>query len=234
VADRRDQKEALRAQRLERERAAAAAQKRKRLVLYVVAGLAALAAVGAVLAFSRTGGGDDPRAGGLPDGEVPPQRETNLARAVEAAGCTLERFREEGNDHVEGRVEYRSKPPHSGDHNIVPAEDGAYSEAPALENVVHALEHGRVVIQYKPSVSDDVKGNLKALFDEDPSHMLLVPDRSGMPYEVAATAWSDPDAEGPKPSLGRVLGCPRMNDRVFDALRAFRQSFRDRGPEYVP
>jgi hypothetical protein len=233
MADRKDQKEALRAQRLERERTAAAAQRRKRLVIYVVAALAALAVAGAVFASSRTGDGD-PQAGGLPEGEVPPQRETNLARAVEAAGCELKRFRSEGSEHVEGRVNYRSKPPHSGDHNIVPAEDGAYSEAPPLENTVHALEHGRVVIQYNPDASDEVKGSLKALFDEDPSHMLLVPDRSGMTYAVAATAWSDADAEGPKPALGRVLGCPQMNDRVYDALRAFRQSLRDRGPEYVP
>ena len=52
--------------------------------------------------------------------------------------------------------------------------------------------------------------------------MLLIPNETGMPYEVAATAWT------------KMLGCPRMNDRVYDAVRAFRFSYRDRGPEYEP
>ena len=43
-----------------------------------------------------------------------------------------------------------------------------------------------------------------------------------MPYEVAATAW------------GHLLGCPKMNDEVFDALRAFRKDYVDKGPEKVP
>ncbi len=43
-----------------------------------------------------------------------------------------------------------------------------------------------------------------------------------MPYEVAATAW------------GHLLGCPKMNDEVFDALRAFFKDYVDKGPEKVP
>jgi hypothetical protein len=236
VADRRDQKEALRAQRVERERAAAAAQRRRRLVIYAVAGVIALAAAGLAAAFTLGGGDGEPQTGGLPDGsEVPARRETNLQRAAEAAGCVLRRETAEGEaEHREGDISYRDRPPHSGPHNPVPAEDGAYSEAPPQEQLVHSLEHGRIVVQFRPDVSDEVKGGLKALFDEDPVHVILVPDQSGMKWAVAATAWTDPDAGGPKPSYGRTLGCPEMNDRVYDALRAFRDSFRDRGPEYVP
>ena len=43
-----------------------------------------------------------------------------------------------------------------------------------------------------------------------------------MPYAVAATAWD------------HVLGCPMMNERVFDAVRAFRNTYVDKGPETVP
>jgi hypothetical protein len=43
-----------------------------------------------------------------------------------------------------------------------------------------------------------------------------------MPYEIAATAW------------GHLLGCPGMNDEVYDALRAFTGDYVDKGPETVP
>ena len=238
MADRREQKEALRAKRLERERAEAASKRRRRLVVYVVAAVVLLGAAGGAAALTLGGGGEGgatAEAGGLPDGEVPARRETNLQAAVEAAGCTLTRARAKGDgQHVEGKVDYDSTPPHSGPHNLVPAEDGAYAESPAKENLVHSLEHGRIVIQFKPDSSDEVQGALNALFEEDPVHMLLVPDSTGMKYAVAATAWTDADGTGPEPSYGRLLGCPTVEPAVYDAIRAFRDSFRDRGPEYVP
>jgi hypothetical protein len=52
--------------------------------------------------------------------------------------------------------------------------------------------------------------------------MLLFENTTHMPYAVAATAW------------GHLLGCPQMNDRVFDALRTFRAAYIDKGPEIVP
>ena len=33
---------------------------------------------------------------------------------------------------------------------------------------------------------------------------------------------------------GHLLGCPTMNDKVFDAIRAFRANYIDKGPETVP
>ena len=40
-----------------------------------------------------------------------------------------------------------------------------------------------------------------------------------MPCEVAATAW------------GQGVLCPKVNDQIYDALRAFRDQYRDKGPE---
>ena len=52
-----------------------------------------------------------------------------------------------------------------------------------------------------------------------------------MPYDVAATAWNrDPQPGG----TGRTLGCPEWNEKVVDALRAFRDEHRGRGPEPIP
>lgn len=95
-------------------------------------------------------------------------------------------------------------------------------EPPPVEATVHALEHGRVVIWYRPDLPARARGAVKALFDEDPQHMLLVPAPTGMPFEVAASAWT------------HVLGCERAGDGVFDAIRAFKERYRDQGPEFVP
>ena len=51
--------------------------------------------------------------------------------------------------------------------------------------------------------------------------MLLFPN-SRMPYEVAATAWT------------QLLGCKIRGAKTLDAIRNFRDQFRGRGPEAVP
>jgi hypothetical protein len=40
-----------------------------------------------------------------------------------------------------------------------------------------------------------------------------------MPWQVAAAAWD------------HYLGCKAYNPKVLDAIRAFRDTYRDRGPE---
>jgi len=234
MSTRKEQKEALRQERQEREAQEAASARRKRLVGIGVGGALALAAVIAV-AVVLLAGGDDAGSGGgdvFPKGgSVPKTAVTDLAQAAEAAGCTLRDEPVEGGDHVEGEVTYKSKPPHSGDHNIVPAEDGVFGEGPPEENFVHALEHGRINVQAKATIPAEQRSKVRALIAEDPYHMLLFADKSGMTFEVAATSWSaDPSPRGE----GHVLGCPKMNDKVFDAVRAFKEEYRDRGPENVP
>jgi hypothetical protein len=51
--------------------------------------------------------------------------------------------------------------------------------------------------------------------------MVLLPNDK-MSYEVAATAW------------GHLIGFDKVTDETFDALRAFRDRYRDQGPEQVP
>jgi len=224
VASRKEQKEALRAQRLERERAQSGTRRKRRLFGYGAAGgiaLLALLALGAFLVLG-VGGGDDETADGWPEGTVPAQQQTDLRAAVQAANCELENHDSEGNQHLTTDVEYESNPPHSGDHNPIPHPDGASLRPPRLEDAVHSLEHGRIYVQFNPSVSNDVKGQLKALFDEDPYHMILTPNGTRMPYQVAATTWRN------------TLTCEQMSPQAIDAIRLFRERYRDRGPEYVP
>ena len=164
-------------------------------------------------------------------GTVPEPRTTDLKAAAKAAGCELQTVSVGGRDHVPGPVSYPTKPPAGGDHFEVAAEDGIYPEAPPAESLVHALEHGRVVIWFKAEVEPDVRANLKAMLDEDGGQQLLTPDPTGMAFEVSATAWNrEPEPIG----TGRLLGCPKAGNRVYDALAAFRDEHRGRGPEPVP
>jgi hypothetical protein len=236
VSHRREQKEALRREREERERQAREAERRKRLVGIGAAAALVLAAVVvlAVLLLSGGGGGDDAAAEVLPDGgEAPRQRITELDQAVEAAGCELKSERARGRNHTADlaeQVEYRSNPPTSGNHYIEPTDDAAFPQAPQDEQLVHSLEHGRVIIWFKPNLPEDARADLKALYDSDTYQMILVPRRD-MPYQVAATAWNrEPEPDG----TGRLLGCERHNERVFDALRTFRDEHRSNGPEPIP
>ena len=238
MASRKEQKEALRREREERERAAKAAERRKRLVGVGLGAALALAAVVAIVVVLVAGGGDGGGDGGpnlLPDGGSPPdQKVEDLQPAARAAGCELKSFKAKSRDHTEDpneRVKYESEPPTSGRHFVEWAEDpAAHSESPPKERLVHALEHGRVIVWYKPSLPEDARADLKALYDEDNYQQIFTPNRE-MPYAVAATAWNgDPQPNG----TGRLLGCKRMTEGVFDAIRTFRDEHRGNGPEPVP
>jgi hypothetical protein len=239
VSHRREQKERLRREREERERKLREEQQRKRMVGFGAAGLLAIAAIVAVVIVAAGGNGGGSGPGGdtselLPGGgSVPDQQEFDLAAAARAAGCEMRSRRANSRLHtrnLDDRIDYATNPPTSGRHYEIPAEDGAYSEAPQDEELVHTLEHGRVIVWFKPSLSEDQRADLKALFDEDDYQMVLAPRRN-MPYDVAASAWNrDPEPNG----TGRLLLCDRMTPEVFDALRTFRDEHRSNGPEPVP
>jgi len=161
--------------------------------------------------------------------DPPPVKTKTLVAAARAAGCTLENPPEQGVEHEQREfteADYNSNPPTSGTHFPTWYEDGVYAPGttPELGRLVHALEHGRIEIQYKPGMPAATVGRLEKLVDQLDSgyHMLLFENATKMPYEIAATAW------------GHLLGCPKMNDQVFDALRAFRKNYVDKGPEIVP
>jgi len=245
MSSRKEQKEALRREREQREAQAKAAQRRRRLIGYGAGGVfvAVIVAVLVVVLVSgvATGGGGDSgtQAGGSSDvlpsgGEVPERQTEDLQQAVDAAGCELSENEASGRDHTADLaepIEYQQKPPNSGKHFQVAAEDGAYEQAPDVKELVHSLEHGRVVIWFKQSLPEEQRANLKALFDEDTYQMLIAPNETDMPFEVAATAWGrDPAPLG----TGFTLGCPTYDEGVFDAIRAFKDEHRSKGPEPIP
>src|SRR5215216_1858397 len=165
------------------------------------------------------------------EGTTPPQiRIADLQTSADQAGCELRLdLPQEGRTHVPNSqpVQYKTVPPTSGNHNPVPIDDGAYRtpissnpETPGMNirNEVHAMEHGRIEIHYKPSLPEDQQLALKGVFDDDPNGMLLYPD-ANMPYDVAVTAWTNEAV------------CPQYNEAALDMIRNFRDTYRGNGPE---
>lgn len=239
MASRQEEKERRKQERIERERAEAAAAQRKRLI-QIVAGVVVAAAVVVGVVLATMGGGEDdasgPESSPVPKVAIPPRQITDLEDAAKAASCVLTHPPIEGSNHVTTKVKYKTNPPTSGDHAPPDqvAKDGNYAglEAPESENSVHSLEHGRIIIQYKPGLAKRRVDQLETLFAENSktdfgldsvngSYTLLMPNNTKMKPEVAATAW------------GHMLACARFNDKVFDAIRAFRQRYVLQGPEKI-
>ena len=217
MASRKDEKERLRREREEAERAAKAAEARRKRLGIVLGSVLAVAVVGIVAFAVASGGGDDDGGGGNGGGSpIPAQAISDLDEAARAAGCKVEEFEDAGREHTSEDVEYETNPPTSGSHDATPARDGMYPEPPDVGQTVHSLEHGRVTFQYKPGTPARRIGQLETLFNEDVRgqpghHTLLFENQTNMDAAVAATSWT------------RSLTCPQFNDKVFDALRAFRQ-----------
>jgi hypothetical protein len=203
--------------------------KRERRLLVLIA--AAVFAVAAILVVG-CGGNSDNSGGnahineesgstnGIPPDEregIPPApaQETDLKVLAERANCYL--FldtKDEGHKQLANESaapEYEWDPPISGPHVEPPYQqaDGAYSEQPEYINVVAALEHGRMAIQYAPDISDELQLELKGLYETMYGGTLLFPNYL-MNFAVAATTWTN------------ILSCPGWEkQKTIDAIRAF-------------
>ena len=231
MASRQEEKERRRREREEAERAAQRAEARRKRIGMILGGVlvAALIAVG-VLAFASGGDGGDDRGLGA-QGGAPAFGETDLDAAAEAAGCELRSPEDEGSNHTSEDVTYESNPPASGDHDPGVAQDGVYPEPPDVGETLHALEHGRIAFQYRPGSPGQRVAQLEAMVNEELKgtegyKSLLFENQTEMQPAVAATAWPKDDPQ--------VLACPAWNDRVFDALRAFRLEYVDKAAEFHP
>lgn len=237
MSSRQEEKERRRREREEREQAEAGKAASKRRLQLVAGGVLGIVAVGVVIAaVAASGGGDDSKAdsgASYGSASIPARKTTNFNQAVTASGCEFKSYPSEGRTHLPSDTavndKYKTNPPTSGNHRPTAAQDGVYAagNSPEKENYVHTLEHGRIELQYSPKASKTVRDQLNALFNEKNKgvagyHMVLFENNTAMPYEVAATAWT------------HLIGCKRVNDQTWDALRAFRDRFVDKGPELIP
>ncbi|HEV2062637.1 MAG TPA: DUF3105 domain-containing protein [Solirubrobacteraceae bacterium] len=231
MASRKEEKERLRREREEAERAAMASESRRRRIAAVLGGLVLVSAV-VIIVLVATGGSDEPGPGPAVESNLPARQISDLEDAAEAAGCEVRDHPNEGRGQSTADQTYETNPPTSGTHDPQAAQDGIYPEPPDLEQSVHALEHGRVNIQYRPGTPQNRVNQLEALVNEEVRgepgyHTLLFENQSEMPYAVAATGWT------------HSLACPEWNNRIFDAVRAFREEMiagRWQGdiPELIP
>jgi hypothetical protein len=131
----------------------------------------------------------------------------------------VETFPDQGASHVtpDSEPQYNSDPPTSGLHVQDWAPCGIYrQEVPDLVQV-HDLEHGVVMVQYEPEISNEDRRALEDLGRALRDHVIVAP-RSGMASPVVLTAWT------------KLLRLDEVNE---EAIRAFHQQFAGSGPERV-
>lgn len=149
--------------RAERKAALEAQKRRRRLMIFGGVGLVILA----VLIFSAT-----------------------RPEPVELAD--VQTFADLGGGHLAAGdpvPEYNSSPATSGPHAPTPAACGIYTEELSDVVLVHNLEHGTVVIQYRPELSESDLAELEEFARSKTSHVLLAP-REDLPSDVVVTGWS--------------------------------------------
>jgi hypothetical protein len=99
------------------------------------------------------------------------------------------------------------------------AADGSHigRATPSPNATMHALLHGRVLIQYRPGLPDLEVRALDRLVREDPDRVVGFANQTGMTAPVAATAYLS------------LLTCPSATPGALRALRAFRDRRRGFG-----
>jgi hypothetical protein len=140
------------------------------------------------------------------------------ARDAQAAALGVQTFPDQGRRHLEhGQAYsgYNSIPPTSGPHDPIPAPCGVYTTPISDPVQVHDLEHGVVLIQYRPGLDPAQVQALEALGRSYPSQVIVAP-YPRLPEAVAATAWT------------KLLA---LSSADLPKLRSFIALFRGHGPE---
>jgi hypothetical protein len=160
-----ERKEEARRQRLDLQRKMARSRRNRRIAL----GLSVLVVAGAI-AFALTRPS--------PIVASPQELLRQAAQAERTAGCgpveDAAPFepRTRDQEHIDDPSQapplsdYPSVPPTSGPHNAVPLSHGVYETPPAIDRVIHSLEHGAAVIWYAPDASGAELDELKEFYGQ--------------------------------------------------------------------
>lgn len=153
------------------------------------------------------------------------KRNQPIGAAAAEAGCSEVQTPElQDADHIaEGssHAPYSSDPPTSGPHYEQPADPSFYPPdgGVAAEQLVHNLEHGFIVIWYRPDASEQTLDDLRDIVDQQPTATIANP-YGGIPdgANYVLTAW------------GAMQSCEKVSQEVIDN---FRREFQGQGPEKV-
>lgn len=132
----------------------------------------------------------------------------------------VERLSSDGRDHLgpSATYDYGIDAPTSGPHRETQPRCGIFPEPVDLEIAVHALEHGAVVLWYRPDVDADVVDGLREVALAHDSHVVVSPNPRLDDDEVVATAWNRR---------------ARYSDGTDPQIAEFVDTYRRRGPESV-
>jgi Protein of unknown function (DUF3105) len=206
--------------------------RRTRAIIYAVAaaGVIALAIVGIIVATSGGGDGGSGNSG-------------KVADLMKAADCTFKTVDAEvpkgKSTHVASltaKLDWNTFPPSNGQHYPQWAVWDFYSQPVNPRMVVHNEEHGGVILWWGEDAPQATVDALNKLYTEDPAGMLGTPI-AGFDGKVAITAWTgDPNryTQDGYYGQGHIATCTSYTNRTADAFRAFRDAYRDHGPEGVP
>jgi hypothetical protein len=133
-----------------------------------------------------------------------------------ANGCDYDTAADPGREHLIRPI-YTVEPPAGGPHLREAAQLGVYSAeaAPPDGALVHAMEHGGVIVWLGPALDDTDAARARALHAAYPTVVAVV-DRPRLTSPIVATAWH------------RRLVC-RTTD--IGSVRRFICAFNGRGPE---
>ncbi|HZD00060.1 MAG TPA: DUF3105 domain-containing protein [Actinomycetes bacterium] len=174
----------------------AAAQRRKRLRIIVVTAVSVLV-VGSVAGLLV---------------------QRNVSRGAARSELNVQSFADQGRTHLDAGGKYsnyNSTPPTSGPHDPNSAPCGVSSGPIPNEVQVHDLEHGVVMLQYRPGLDGAQVQTLERIARSYDSHVIVAP-YPGLNTAVAATAWT------------KLMTLDRVDS---GKIRSFVDLYRQRGPE---
>ncbi len=132
----------------------------------------------------------------------------------------------EGNrQHVDQGTDvlYRNRPPSSGNHYPTPAGYGVFTRDIAGGNLVHTLEHGGIIVYYRPDLCDQAcVGQLQLAYSSAPKSQ-----RYGV-VKMTLAPWLDMDQAVTAAAWGWIDG---MDQPDVQRILAFYREHVDRGPE---
>ncbi len=150
------------------------------------------------------------------------QERTEQASQFETASCRFDRDHDPEDPAPRNHVAppaYEVNPPAGGNHTPQAAGAGVYTEATAPPDgqIVHALEHGYVVLWHRPDLDEQSLTTIREVAARHARDVLVVP-RPSIETPVAATAWH-----------ARLL-CGQVEADTFER---FITEFANKGPERI-
>jgi len=182
-------------------------QRKAQVRKYTAIGLVALALVGLVVGILAAQAASN-------------RKKADLAAAAKSGGCTaVKTFPNEGSTHIDppAKVDYKTDPPTSGNHYANTANTGFPSPTPPDENLVHNMEHGHVIIWYRPDLNTSIITALQGVVRKDPTRTILVV-RENMDTKLAFTAWQ------------HLQSCPSSSRLTPLVAQKFADLYKGKGP----